>query len=197
MPWSEIIEEIRNGNEQSIDGLYAAVSDCARARLYRSVEPQAVDDHVQEILMIVLAAIRSGELRDPECLMGFVRTVTRRQVGVHIRAMMLRRRRMVSMEFAPFVSASRESPEARLVLRQRVAAVTRVLEKLCERDRDILTRFYYEEQDSEDICREMQLTATQFRLYKSRALARCCELTDHARPTRGHRIQSTKPLRIA
>src|SRR5579863_3859137 len=96
MPWSEIVDEIRTGNEQSLEGLYAAVSDCARARLSRSIDPQAVDDHVQDILIIVLAAIRSGELRNPDCLMGFVRTVTRRQVAVHIRGAMIRRRRMIS-----------------------------------------------------------------------------------------------------
>jgi DNA-directed RNA polymerase specialized sigma subunit len=78
-----------------------------------------------------------------------------------------------------------------------VAVVKKVLEKLCERDRDILIRFYYKEQDSEHICREMHLTATQFRLFKSRALVKCCELTDRVRPTRSDRIHSTRPLRIA
>lgn len=197
MLWPELVEEIRGGNEQAIASLYEAVSDCARAQLFRTIDPQAVDDHVQEVLMIVLAAIRSGELRDARCLMGFVRTVTRRQAAAHIRGAIVSRRRMVSMESADPVSPSRESPEARLALRQKVALVTRVLEKLCERDRDILIRFYYREQDSERICREMHLTATQFRLYKSRALVKCCELTDCTRPTRSGGIQSTKPLRIA
>lgn len=197
MPLSEIVEEIRNGNEQSIDGLYAAVSECARAGLLRSVDLQVVDDHVQEVLMIVLTAIRNGELRDPRCLMGFVRTVTRRQAAVHIRGAMARRRRMVSIESADPPSPSQESPEARLASRQRITSVRRMLEKLCERDRNILIRFYYEDQDSEFICREMHLTATQFRLYKSRALIKCCRFSDRVRPTRSAGLQSTRPLRIA
>lgn len=197
MPWARLVEGIKRGDEHSVNELYSAVTECARARLYRSIEPQAVDDHVQEVLMVVLAAIRNGELRDPKCLMGFVKTVARRQVAVYVRGAMVRRRRMVSMELVAPVSASRESPEARLLMRQRAAAVTRVLKTLCERDRDILTRFYYEEQDSERICREMRLTATQFRLYKSRALARCCELAERARPARFERVQSTRPWRIA
>jgi RNA polymerase sigma factor (sigma-70 family) len=197
MPWSELVEEIRGGNQESVALLYSAVSDSARSQLFRSIDPQAVEDHVQEILMIVLAAIRSGELRDARCLMGFVRTVTRRQAAVHIRQAIVSRRRMVSMESAEPASPSNESPEARLDSRQRVAAVKEMLEKLCERDRDILIRFYYEEQDSESICREMNLTPTQFRQYKSRALVKCCGLTDHTRPTRSDRIHSTRPLRIA
>ncbi len=127
MPWSEIVDEIRTGNERSVEGLYTAVSDCARARMHRSVDPLFVEDHVQDILMIVLAAIRSGELRDPNCLMGFVRTVTRRQVAVHIRGAMIRRRRMISMEFADPVSPLHESPEASLASRERIAVVKNVL----------------------------------------------------------------------
>jgi RNA polymerase sigma factor (sigma-70 family) len=156
-----------------------------------------VEDHVQEILIIVLAAIRSGELRDSHCLMGFVRTVTRRQASVYIRHAIVRRRRMVSMDSANPVSPLHESPEARLNSSQRIDEVKKMLEILCERDRDILIRFYYDEQEPERICREMQLTATQFRLYKSRALAKCCAASDHARPTRPYRSHSMRPLRIA
>jgi RNA polymerase sigma factor (sigma-70 family) len=193
MDWSAAVAEIRSGNECGVEALYAAVSDCARGQLFHSVDPQAVDDHVQEILMIVQEAIRSGELRDPHCLMGFVRTVTRRQVAVHIRAMILRRRRLISVEStAAPVAPSHESPEARLAIRERIAVVGRILGRLCPRDREILVRFYYDEQESQQICREMELTATQFRLYKSRALAKCGDLTHHTR-----RIQSTSPLRIA
>jgi RNA polymerase sigma factor (sigma-70 family) len=197
MQWSELVDEIRGGNQESIALLYSAVSDSARAQLFRSIDSQAVEDHVQEILMIVLAAIRSGELRDPRCLMGFVRTVTRRQAAVYIRRAIVLRRRMVSMESAEPASPTNESPEARINARERVAVVKKMLETLCERDRDILIRFYYEEQDPERICREMHLTATQFRLFKSRALVKCCELTDHMRPTRAARTQSMRPLRIA
>jgi DNA-directed RNA polymerase specialized sigma24 family protein len=152
-----------------------------------------VDDYVQEVLIIVLGAIRTGELRDPQCLMGFVRTVTRRQVAVHIRGAILSRRRLVSVEgTAAPATPSRESPEALVALQQRIAAVDRILFTLCPRDREILVRFYRDEQDSEQICLEMRLTSTQFRLYKSRALARCCELRLSA-----GRTQSTRPLRIA
>jgi RNA polymerase sigma factor (sigma-70 family) len=197
MPWPELIDEIRNGNEQSVEELYAAVSECARARLFRSVDPQSVDDHVQEILMIVLAAIRRGELRDPNCLMGFVRTVTRRQVTIYIRGAVVRRRRLVSMESAHPASPSYDSPEASLASRQRAAAARKALEKLCQRDRNILIRFYYHEQDSERICKEMRLTRTQFRLYKSRALSKCCESLPRVKPSRAVPFQSTRPLRIA
>ena len=183
MPWSETVQEIRDGNEAGVETLCAAVSEYVRALLFHSVEAQAVDDHVQEVMIIVLGAIRSGELWDPNCLMAFVRTVTRRQATIHIRRAIMLRRRLIPVEFAAPVAPFDESPEARLSQQQRVAAIGIMLQRLCPRDREILTRFYGEEQDSPHICREMQLTSTQFRLYKSRALAKC--------------VQSTRPLRMA
>ena len=44
------------------------------------------------------------------------------------------------------------------------------------RDREILTRFYLLNQSQEQICDEMGLNNTQFRLLKSRAKARFGEL---------------------
>ena len=43
-----------------------------------------LDDKVHDTFLVVVQAIRRGELRDPQRLMGFVRTVVRRQVAAHI-----------------------------------------------------------------------------------------------------------------
>jgi RNA polymerase sigma-70 factor, ECF subfamily len=51
-----------------------------------------------------------------------------------------------------------------------------VLDRMTERDREILTRFYLYEQSQEQICEEMELSETQFRLLKSRAKARFGEI---------------------
>ena len=48
----------------------------------------------------------------------------------------------------------------------------RVLNGLPQRDREVLVRFYLREQTADEICRDMGLTETQFRLIKSRAKAR-------------------------
>ena len=54
--------------------------------------------------------------------------------------------------------------------------MVQVLEEISVRDKEILTRFYLRGQTQGKICREMQLTETQFRLLKSRAKARFGEL---------------------
>lgn len=62
------------------------------------------------------------------------------------------------------------------MLRQRIGLIRQVLGELSERDREILTRFYIDEQSQDQICSQMGLTETQFRLLKSRAKARFGEL---------------------
>jgi RNA polymerase sigma-70 factor, ECF subfamily len=51
-----------------------------------------------------------------------------------------------------------------------------VLASLSQRGRDILERFYLKEQTQEQICQEMSLSETQFRLLKARAKARFGEI---------------------
>ena len=50
------------------------------------------------------------------------------------------------------------------MLRQKAELMQSALAALSQRDRDILVRFYLKEQPQEQICREMALTETQFRL---------------------------------
>src|SRR5205823_10661645 len=70
----------------------------------------------------------------------------------------------------------RGNPEETAIFRQRIGLIRQVLGELSERDREILTRFYVDEQSQNQICSEMGLTETQFRLLKSRAKARFGEL---------------------
>jgi putative toxin-antitoxin system antitoxin component (TIGR02293 family) len=50
--------------------------------------------------------------------------------------------------------------------------IDRVLATLSEKEREVLTRFYVEEQSPDRICREMDLSDREFRLIKSRAKSR-------------------------
>jgi RNA polymerase sigma factor (sigma-70 family) len=74
------------------------------------------------------------------------------------------------------VSDKRETPEERAISRQQAEIMETVLRSLSHRDREILTRFYLLEQSQEQICAQMNLTETQFRLLKSRAKARFGEM---------------------
>jgi RNA polymerase sigma-70 factor (ECF subfamily) len=159
-----------------MEELYNVFSSGIRYYLCRQLGPQELDDKVHDTFLIVVQAIRKGDLREPERLMGFVRTVARRQVAAHIDQAAQRRREEADLDIGtPIVDAS-QNPEEYAIARQRVDLMKEVLRGISERDREILTRFYLRGQSQERICREMGLSETQFRLLKSRAKARFGEI---------------------
>ena len=80
------------------------------------------------------------------------------------------------MENGYSIADHSSNPEETAISEQRAAIMRQVLDEISERDREILTRFYIQEQPQEVICEEMGLSETQFRLLKSRAKARFGEL---------------------
>jgi RNA polymerase sigma factor (sigma-70 family) len=108
--------------------------------------------------------------------MGFVRTVVRRQVAAYIDHVVHTRREEMDIELSGRIADRRSNPEQSLAFRQKVELMKSVLRELSERDREILTRFYLNEQTQEQICEDMDLSETQFRLLKSRAKARFGDL---------------------
>ena len=50
----------------------------------RQVGPQDLDDKVHDLFLTIIQSIQRGDLREPERLMGYVRTIVRRQVAAHI-----------------------------------------------------------------------------------------------------------------
>jgi len=174
--WAALVGRVRNGEPAGMEELYKLFSRGVRFFLCRQLGPQDLDDKVHDTFVIVVQAIRRGELRQPDRLMGFVRTVVRRHVAGHIDRAVQSRRERVELECGALVLDRHNDPEEAAISRQREEIVETVLRGVSYRDREILTRFYLMEQTQEEICREMQLTETQFRLLKSRAKARFGEM---------------------
>jgi len=174
--WSILVERIRDNDPAGMEQLYAVFAKGVRSFLWRQLGSRDLDDKVHDIFLIVTQSIRRGDLREPERLMGYVRTVLRRQVAAYIQEAMHARRNEVEMEPGLNLSDRQVSPERRVLDRQTQELAMRLLRSLPERDREVLTRFYLKEQSADRICAEMNLTETQFRLIKSRAKARYGEL---------------------
>ena len=172
----ELVERIRSGESDGMAELYAIFAKGVRFYLCRQLGAQELDDKIHDTYLTVVQAIRRGEVREPERLMGFVRTVVRRHVAAHIEKMVNIRRDHAELESSLRVVDPRENHEENAMLRQRMELIQKVLGELSDRDREVLTRFYLYEQSQEQICTEMGLTETQFRLLKSRAKARFGEL---------------------
>jgi len=144
-------------------------------------DPSAVDDLHQETFRIALERIRSGELRDPAGLSGFMVSLARNLATGHFR------RRELPATDDPAVLESVQSPELsaldRIVAGEQGRVVRQVLEQLgIERDRAILRRFYLSCEAKEKICVDWGLSSMQFNRVLHRARERYRELYETASP---------------
>lgn len=170
--WADLVHRIQRNESAALEELYQVFSKGIRYFLCRQLGPQELDDKVHDTFLIVVQAIQRGELREPERLMGFVRTIVRRQVAGYIDEIAQNRRESTTLDLDIVVPDARRNPEQNVAFRQKIEIMKSILRALGERDREILTRFYIYEQTQEQICEELDLTETQFRLLKSRAKAR-------------------------
>ena len=174
--WGPIVDRIRQGDAAAGEVLYRTLDKGARFFLQRHLGAQDVDDRVHDLYLTVTDAIRRGELKHPERLMGFVRTVLYRQLGGEIGRVARRREGEAASDTVSQLPTRDSTPEERAIAAQKQALMTQVLREMSDRDFEVLTRFYIREQAPEQICREMGLTQVQYQLLKSRAKARLTDL---------------------
>jgi RNA polymerase sigma-70 factor, ECF subfamily len=171
--WASLVRRIQEGQNGAQEELYQVFARSIRFHLCRQLGPNELEDRVHDTFVIVVQAIQRGDLREPERLMGFIRTVVRRQISSYIEQTIHRRREQGELDLGAFSMVDRDSsPEQRAIDQQRRELMTGILGRLSSRDREILIRFYLHEQTQEEICEEMGLSETQFRLLKSRAKAK-------------------------
>jgi RNA polymerase sigma factor (sigma-70 family) len=169
--WVSVVNGIQAGNEAGILELYRILNRGIRYYLLRQTGCEDLEDRLHEVFLIVVSAIENGEMREPDKIMGFVRTVARRQVASHIEQMVRKRQRESELTQHLTVVDPRRSPEELATILQKVELMSAVLVQMPERQREVLQRFYLHEQAPEQICQEMSLTENQFRLMKSQAKA--------------------------
>lgn len=171
-----LVERIRSGDPSGMEELYQVFSKGIRFHLCRQLGPQDLDDRLHDIFLIITQSIRNGDLREPERLMGYVRTILRRQVAAHIDNAVQARRSQAELGPESTLCDRDPNPESQAIQEQNTELAMRILKSIPKRDREVLTRFYLKEQPASQICHDLSLTETQFRLIKSRAKARFAEL---------------------
>jgi RNA polymerase sigma factor (sigma-70 family) len=170
--WALLVDRIRASDPGAMEELYTFFERGIRYYLQRQLGAQELEDKIHDIFVIVVQAIRRGELREPERLMGFVRTIAQRHVAAYINeAVHVRREKIPVDESTPLRDTSL-TPEDSALNKEKLDLMKKTLRSMPSRDRELLTRFYLQEQTQEQICAEMRLTESQFRLLKSRAKAR-------------------------
>jgi RNA polymerase sigma-70 factor (ECF subfamily) len=173
--WTELVTKIQANDQPALEQLYSLFSRGIKFLIVRQLGRQDIDDRVHDTFVIVVNAIQRGDLREPERLMGFVRTIVRRQIASFIEKNYTRRRDELDIDGTVKIADSHNNPEQEAIKTQNSQLMEEILSDCSRRDREILTRFYLLEQPQEQICLEMGLNDTQFRLLKSRAKQRFSE----------------------
>jgi RNA polymerase sigma-70 factor (ECF subfamily) len=177
--WSVVVDQIRQGDPAGEEALYQNLVSGARLFLQRRLGTLDIDDKVHDLFLTIVDTIRRGEIREPERLMGFVRTVLYRLLNLEVSRIIRSRETTSGIEAADHLSGSGPTPEQQTLAREKIALMKQVLREMSDRDFEVLTRSYIREQSAERICADMGLTPTQFQLLKSRAKARLSELIRH------------------
>ena len=125
-------------------------------------EPQAADDLLQRVLLVVVQALRAGRIEDPGRIGSYILSTCR-----HTTWEMNRRSGRDAGERAAAVELGYE-PEWRTL---DLSALDRCMERLPQRDRVVIVATFCEEQASERIAEQLATTAGNVRVIRHRALA--------------------------
>lgn len=163
----DVVELIRNGHPAGLEELYAMARNFTFF-IMRQLGTDDLQDKVHDIFVTAATAISGGKLRDSERLTPFLTTLTRFYTYGQIDRRVVLRKYVIPLEHAN-IPDRHHNVEHNVYRQQKMRIVREILGSMPKRDRDVLHRFYVEEQTKEQICREMNLTPTQFRLLKSKA----------------------------
>lgn len=170
--YSQLITRIRAGDTSAMEEVYQTLLPGLRWMIRRSLGPQDTDDVVNDVFCTAFQMINNGAVREPERLPGYVWGIARIQIVKYIRSRVVRRERESELESGGCKADRQPSPEEVVRVNEVRAVAREALKGLPERYHEVLVRFYLKHQSSGEICRDLKLTPTQFRLTKSRAKSR-------------------------
>ena len=126
------------------------------------------EDLFQETFRLVIEKTRNGEVRHPERFTGFILGIARNLTIEYFRA---NTRAQAQQNWNACVMA--DSPLDGLLEEERAEFVRHVLAAMpCERDRAVLHRYYFNDDDKESICAALGICSLQFNRILSRARER-------------------------
>lgn len=164
-----IITLIQAGDPRGEELLYSVFTRGLRYLAIRKLGYEEADEVVHDTFIALTQKIKEGALREPAALFKYARTILERMIGNRYTE---RRKWQRDVDFEVIATTHPDkapTPESALEAAMKTKVMRQGLSTLRPREREILVRFYLQEQDQERIRREMNLTDTQYRLLKSRS----------------------------
>ena len=170
-----LVSRIGRGDPAAEDLLVRRYERGVRIILTRSCRDRSmVDDLCQDVLRLAIEKVRSGAVREPQRLAGFIAALARMRAIEHFRRQDTRD--ALQARHPPETTTAANQLE-RMLERERAEIARTILEQLdSDRDREILTRYYVDEDDKEAICADLRLTSLHFNRVLFRARQRYRDL---------------------
>jgi RNA polymerase sigma-70 factor (ECF subfamily) len=156
----------------------AGTAEAEESELYRRVarrvrlyglkhlrDAAAADDLAQQVLLLTIERLRAGDVRNPDEIGSFILGASRMQAGSMDRKTR-RRERLTAAFHHPALAVDPDDGAVD------ITAVSRCLQVLAERDRQVLVLTFYAEKTSAEIATDLGVTGTVVRVARHRALGR-------------------------
>jgi RNA polymerase sigma-70 factor (ECF subfamily) len=171
--WTALVERVAGGDPNALQTLCTSLA-WLKGYFRNHVGPDDAEDMFHDVIIVLTKQIQEGALIEPERFLGYVRAIVQRRTAAQIRVRM-RSRRACSVDDVQ-LSDPAEDTETLVARKELQAIAWRVLKAMPVQQREMLIRFYLQEQRPEGIQEAFGITPTQFRLIKSRAKARFADL---------------------
>jgi RNA polymerase sigma-70 factor (ECF subfamily) len=172
----QLVERILAGEKAAESELVQQYSRGVSIILNRATGDRSLsEDLSQETFQLTLEKIRRGEVREPEKLSGFICSLARNLATDHYRRSR-RSEQVADPEAVELIAETAPSQLDRVLQAEKSKRVRQLLGELSERDREILQRFYIEEEDKDQICGDLKLSGLHFNRVLHRARERYREL---------------------
>src|SRR4029077_11888425 len=167
-----LADEIARGNRDAEHELVVAYYPPLLSRLRKKLpSPATAEDVCQETFVIAIRKLRRGDVRDSSRVAGFLTGIAERLILVHARASRLRVQ--LTDEDADALEAFGPLPLDALERAVEDRKIRRAVSELrCARDRELLLRRYWLDQDGPEIQRNLSLSGVVFKKAISRARSR-------------------------
>lgn len=175
---TDLVARIAAGDRDAEREFVRSYERGVRALVRRHCRPNdpIVDDLAQEVLARVLERLRAGAIRDAAALPAYVQATI-----VYSTSAEYRSRRPTEPVALIDDLAGDENPAERASSNELAALLRKLLAQLpVPRDREILVRFYLDEQDKDDVCRQLGIDVSHFHRVVFRARERFRQLLDAA-----------------
>jgi len=174
----DLVSRIASGDRGAETDFVRLFERGVRVLVRRHCRPHdpVVDDLVLDVLSGVLERLRAGAIHDPAALPGYIQSAV-----VYSTSAEYRRRRPTQSDAAIESMAGGESPSSRFDAAQLAGLLRALLAEMpVERDREILRRFYLEEEDKVSVCRILNIDPGHFHRVMFRARERFRMLLEQA-----------------